>query len=105
MLGNGQNFDYLKYKNRAHISELMDLFLNAGFLPLSIAVNKSMETGVFSSKLKIAKVIPIYKSKDKQSFTNNRPISLLPNVSKIYEKIVHNRLYNYMTINSLMNKN
>jgi len=33
-------------------------------LPLSIAVNKSMETGVFSSKLKIAKVIPIYKSKD-----------------------------------------
>ena len=64
-----------------------------------------METGVFSSKLKITKVIPIYKSKDKQSFTNYRPISLLPSISKIYEKIVHNRLYNYMTINSLMNKN
>jgi retron-type reverse transcriptase len=64
-----------------------------------------METGVFPSKLKIAKVIPIYKSKDKQSFTNYRPISLLPSISKIYEKIVHNRLYSYMTMNSLMNKN
>jgi len=74
-------------------------------LPLSIAVNESMETSVFPSKLKIVKVIPIYKSKDKQSFTNYRPISLLPSISKIYEKIVHNRLYNYMPINSLMNKN
>ena len=55
-------------------------------LPLSIAVNKSMETGVLPSKLKIAQVIPIYNSKDKQSFTNYRPISLLPNISKIYEK-------------------
>jgi len=57
-------------------------------LPLSIAVNKSMETGVFPSKLKFAKVIPKYKSKDKQSFTNYRTISLLPSISKIYEKNV-----------------
>jgi len=55
-------------------------------LPLSIVINKWMETGVFPSKLKIAKVIPISKSKDKQSFTNNSPISLLPNIFKIYEK-------------------
>ena len=67
-------------------------------LPLSIAVNKSMETGVFPSKLKIAKVIPIYKSRDKLIFINYRSISLLPSMSKIYEKIGHNRLYNYMTI-------
>ena len=33
MLGTDQNFVYLKYKNQTHISELMDLFLNAGFLP------------------------------------------------------------------------
>lgn len=73
--------------------------------PLSIAINKSIETGIFPSKLKIAKVIPIYKSKDKQNFTNYRPISLLPTISKIYEKIVHKRLYSFMTTNSLMNKN
>ena len=57
-----------------------------------------METGVFPSKLKIAKVITICKSKDK-------PILLLPSVSKIYEKLFHNHLYNYMKIDSLMNKN
>ena len=33
MLETDQNFDYLKYKNQAHVSELMDFFLNAGFLP------------------------------------------------------------------------
>ena len=49
-----------------------------------IAINKSMETSVFPSKLKIAKVVPIYQSKI--SFTNYRSISLLPNISKIYEK-------------------
>ena len=69
-----------------------------------IAFNKSIETGVFPSKLKIAKVIPIYKSKDKQSFTNYRPISLLPSISKIYEKLVHKRLYAFMTNNLIMNK-
>jgi len=61
-----------------------------------------METGVFPSKLKIARVIPIYKSKDKQSFTNYRPISLLPSISKIYETIVHNQWFSFITINSLM---
>jgi len=55
-------------------------------IPLSIAINKSMETGVFPSKLKIGKVKSIYKSKDKHSFTNYRPISLLPSISQIYEK-------------------
>jgi len=74
-------------------------------LPVIIAINKSMETGVLPLKLKITKVTPIYKSKDKQRFTNYKPILILPSISKIYEKIVHNRLYNYMTNNSLMNKN
>jgi len=33
VLGTDKYFDYLKYKNQAHVSQLMDLFLNAGFLP------------------------------------------------------------------------
>ena len=49
-------------------------------LSLSIAIKKSIETDVSPSKLKIAKVIPTYKSKDKQSFTNYRPISLTQNI-------------------------
>ena len=46
--------------------------------------------------MKTAKVIPIYKSKARDDFSNYRPISILPTVSKILEKIVHKRLYDFM---------
>jgi len=45
---------------------------------------------------KIAKVVPIYKAKDKENFTNYRPISLLPSVSKLLEKVVHKRVYHFL---------
>ena len=45
--------------------------------------------------MKIAKIVPIYKAKDKTDMGNYRPISLLPTVSKILEKAVHHRLYSY----------
>ncbi len=61
--------------------------------PLAILVNKSITDGVFPDKLKIAKIIPIYKAKDKKQFSNYRPISLLSSISKIYEKIIYKRLY------------
>ena len=54
-------------------------------------INKSLETGIVPDKLKLAKVIPIYKSKDKELLNNYRPISLLPIISKIMEKLVHKR--------------
>ena len=43
--------------------------------------NVSFQTGVFPSKMKIAKVIPLYMSGEKNVFTNYRPISLLPQFS------------------------
>ena len=46
--------------------------------------------------MKTAKVIPIYKSKARDDFSNYRPISILPTVSIILEKIVHKRLYDFM---------
>ena len=46
--------------------------------PLTILINKSLETGKVPSSFKLAKVIPIYKSKEKDSMNNYRPISLLP---------------------------
>ena len=73
--------------------------------PLSILINKSLQTGVFPDSLKIAKVVPIYKSKDKDNFSNYRPISLLPSVSKILEKIVHKRLYFFLELNDLLYDN
>ena len=46
--------------------------------------------------LKHADVTPIHKKKDKRDKTNYRPVSILPNISKIYEKLIYNQLYEYV---------
>ena len=71
-------------------------------IPLFIAINKSIVSGEVPDELKLAKVIPVYKSKDSRNFTNYRPISLLPNLSKILERIIHKRLYTYITEKQLL---
>lgn len=53
--------------------------------PLTHICAKSMETGVVPKGMKIAKVIPLYKSGDPSNFTNYRPISILSCFSKILE--------------------
>ena len=65
-------------------------------LPISLLTNLSIETGYVPKILKIAKVIPIYKNKNPELYTNYRPISLLPSLSKIIEKVVHKRLYHFL---------
>ena len=64
---------------------------------LSIIINQSLCTGIFPDKLKIAKVIPLYKKDDNKSFGNYRPISLLSSISKIFERVAFNQLYDYFT--------
>ena len=66
-------------------------------------INSSFEQGVFPSQLKIAKVVPIHKSGPKNDAANYRPISLLPAFSKIFEKLMHQRVYNFLEINSSLN--
>ena len=70
--------------------------------PLSIIINQSLCTGIFPDKLKIAKVIPLYKKDDDRSFGNYRPISLLSSISKIFERVAFNQLYEYFTSNGLL---
>ena len=71
--------------------------LSTYLLPcLLYLVNLSLEVGQFPEALKQAKVLPLFKSGNKQDMTNYRPISLLPLFSKIYEKIVHRQLYEYL---------
>ena len=74
---------------------------------LRVIINQSLITGIFPQKLKTAKIIPIYKGKntDPQEFVNYRPISLLPAISKVFEKVVHKQLYEYMASNKLFNDN
>jgi len=65
--------------------------------PLAFIFNISLSTGVFPSALKIAKVIPVFKKDDPHVFSNYRPISLLPCFSKILERLIYNRLENFLS--------
>ena len=58
--------------------------------------NLSFKHGVFPDLMKLAKIIPIFKSGSKLLVTNYRPISLLSVFSKIFEKLVHQQLYDFM---------
>jgi hypothetical protein len=70
--------------------------------PLQHLISRSFLTGIVPKQLKIAKIIPIFKSGDAQSMDNYRPISLLNTFSKIYEKIACNRVTTYLETNSLL---
>ena len=58
--------------------------------------NLSFSTGVFSPILKTAKVIPIHKKNSKLELSNYRPISLLSNIDKIFGKLMHSRLIEFL---------
>ena len=58
--------------------------------------NLSLEKGVFPRELKLAKVIPLYKGDSKTVVSNYRPVSVLPVFSKIFEKLMFNRLLSFI---------
>ena len=64
---------------------------------LAHLVNVSQKTGVFPDGCKIARVIPTYKNKgSKTSFDNYRPVALLPVFSKIVEKLIYNKVFEFL---------
>ena len=70
--------------------------------PLAHICNISFRTGVFPSRMKIAKVIPMFKSGTKTDVTNYRPISLLPQFSKILEKKCLTRINSFLCVNNIL---
>ena len=67
--------------------------------------NTSLETSQFPDPWKIARVSPIFKDGDKTEKSNYRPISVLPVVSRLFEKLVFNQLYQYLNDNCFINSN
>ena len=55
----------------------------------------SLNSGVFPSVLQLAKVIPVHKKDSKLDFSNYIPISLLSNLDKILEKLMHTKIVQF----------
>ena len=70
-------------------------------LPLCKLINLSFTTGIFPDAIKVAKVIPIFKSGFSDDINNYGPISLLSVFSKLIEKIMHARLYAFVIENNI----
>ncbi|XP_057310296.1 uncharacterized protein LOC130648273 [Hydractinia symbiolongicarpus] len=64
----------------------------------------SLDLGIFPSNLKTARVIPIHKKGSKLELTNYRPISLLTNIDKIFEKLIYKRVYGFLEANNVLYK-
>ena len=68
-------------------------------------MNLCLEQGIFPNTLKRAVVKPVYKSGDKKEFNNYRPISILPYISKILEKVIHIQIMSYVQDSNILNIN
>ena len=69
-------------------------------MPLTELINLSFNQGKFPAVLKIASVTPTFKKGDKLDVNNYRPISLISNISKIIEKLIHKRLNSFLEHNN-----
>jgi hypothetical protein len=61
-----------------------------------------LSTDIFPSRLKYSQIHPIYKKGEKSEITNYRPISVLTSFSKIFEKVIFNRLHTYLSHNNIL---
>ena len=73
--------------------------------PLAIIFNSSLENGIFPDIWKLAGVIPIFKSGVKKDINNYRPISVISVISRIWERIVHDQIINFIPENNVLTKN
>jgi hypothetical protein len=73
-------------------------------LPITSIINNSIVSGVFPDLLKEAYVIPIYKSLERNDPNNYRPISILPTVSKIFEKHIATQLRSFFLQTEILHK-
>ena len=69
---------------------------------LTSIFEKSIYTGIFPAEWKLARVTPVLKRGTKSDLNNYRPISVIPVVSKVFEKIIYDQLYEYLNDNKLL---
>ena len=71
-------------------------------IPLSHLFNQCMLNGIFPDSYKIGRIVPILKKGNSRLVSNYRPISILPVLSKVFEKIIHKRLVKHLAENNIL---
>ena len=65
--------------------------------PLSAFLNYCIREGIYPEFFKVARVVPVYKGEDPTQFGNYRPVSVLPVLSQIFERVLQNRLVEFLS--------
>ena len=92
------NIDYYPAKVLKHIKAIISPIL-------ANLINRSLIEGVYPKSFKKARVIPLHKSNCKDDVNNYRPISILPILGKIFERVVYNQLYYFLEKYKLLHHN
>ena len=77
-------------------ADILRLILPSICKPLAYILNLSLTQGIFPTELKVANVIPLYKTDDPILFNNYRPVSILCMLSKVFEKVMYSRLSQFL---------
>ena len=92
----------------AGVDNLPGRFLKDGAVilakPVTEICNLSIKSKIFPDPCKLAKLKPIFKKGSRMDPSNYRPISLLPLISKIFEKIVHDQMIDYLAQYNILYK-
>ena len=90
------------------LTEISSLCLRDALLvlipQLCYIFKQSVKTGKFPDKWKIATIVPIFKGGNKEDVSNYRPVSLLPITGKIFEKIIHYQIVNFLNENNILSE-
>ena len=85
-------------------AKIVKITYNKYLTALNHVLNLSLQQGIFPNELKLARVIPLFKADDCMLINNYRPVSILPLFSKIYERIMYNRLWSFIKKHNLLYK-
>lgn len=85
-------------------SKLLKVIKSEIVITLTSLINECIQEGIFPQRLKVAKVIPLFKKENEDDPNSYRPIAILPTLSKVLKKALYNRIYTYFTVNKYFSK-
>ena len=81
--------------------KILKTVINVILIPLTKLINLCLKSSTFPTSLKLAKVTPVYKKGSRLDPSNYRPISVLPLIGKVFERLLYNQISAYFETNNL----